>query len=62
MPTKKPNQVIKIIEKIFKDPGIIYGLKEFESIDIEKVLYISEEEKGRFFIKEMTLPLSLPVT
>lgn len=53
MPTKKPNKVIKIIEKIFKDPSMAYGLKEFESIDIEKALYISEEEKGKFFIKDI---------
>lgn len=52
MPTKKPNRAKEIIDKIFGDSETIYGLKEFEGIEIEKVLEITEEEKGRFFVKD----------
>ncbi len=53
MPTVKQNKTNKIIDKIFRDPGIVYGLKEFENIDFKKALYISEVEKGRYYIKDI---------
>src|SRR5579885_173720 len=51
MPTVKPNKTLEIIDKIFKDPTVVYGLKEFEGIDLEKALYIYEKEKGRYVVK-----------
>ena len=33
MPTKKPNKTKEVIAKIFKNPIMLYGLKEFEGID-----------------------------
>ncbi len=53
MPTVKPNKTIGIIDKIFKDPSVVYGLKEFEGIQLEKALYIFEEEEGRCFVKDI---------
>ncbi|MCX6813661.1 MAG: type I restriction enzyme HsdR N-terminal domain-containing protein, partial [Candidatus Azambacteria bacterium] len=53
MPTKKPNKTRKVIDKIFKGSEIAYGLKEFEDIDFEKALEITEEEKHRFYIKDL---------
>jgi len=53
MPTIKPNKASQIIDKVFRDPGIAYGLKEFEGIDFEKVLYISKEGKDRYYIKDI---------
>jgi len=40
-----------IINKIFRDPEIQYGLKEFDDIKPEQVLEIFEKEKGKFYIK-----------
>jgi len=40
-----------IINKIFRDPEIQYGLKEFDEIKPEQVLEIFEKEKGKFYIK-----------
>lgn len=53
MPTLKPNQTELILEKIFKDPSLVYGLKEFENLDFYKILYISEQEPHRFFVKDL---------
>ncbi|HUV42366.1 MAG TPA: N-6 DNA methylase [Patescibacteria group bacterium] len=53
MPTVKQNKTKVVIDKIFKDPGILYGLKEFEEIDLVKVLTITEEEKGVYYIKDL---------
>lgn len=52
MPTKKPNKAKEIIDKIFRDPEVAYGLKEFEGIDLEKTLEITEESRGKFYIKD----------
>lgn len=52
MPTKKPNRTKEIIDKIFRDPEISYGLKEFEDINFESTLEITEEERGKFYIKD----------
>ena len=52
MVTKKPNRAEEIIGKIFRDTEMAFGLKEFEGIDIYKVLEITEEEKDRFYIKD----------
>ena len=53
MPTIKPNKSEEIIGKIFKGQDIAYGLKEFEKLDIVSILYISEEEPHRFYIKDL---------
>ena len=53
MPTIKPNKTLDILNRIFKDPTIAYGLKEFEEIDFEKALYICEEGKGHYCIKDL---------
>jgi len=41
----------EIIDKIFRDPNVKYGLKEFADIKIDEVLDIFEKEKGRFYIR-----------
>ena len=53
MVTKKPNRAEEIIGKIFRDTEMAFGLKEFEDIDIYKVLEITEEEKGRYYLKDL---------
>lgn len=52
MPTQKINKTKEIIDKIFKDSETVYGLKEFEGVNLEDVLKITEEEKNRFYIKD----------
>ncbi len=52
MPTKKPNIVKEVIDKIFRDSSVVYGLKEFEGLKIHEFLYITEQEPGRFYIKD----------
>ncbi len=47
----KKNLIGDILNKIFKDPSVQYGLKEFDEIKAEQVLDIFEKEKGKFFIK-----------
>lgn len=41
----------EIISKIFHDPSVQYGLKEFEDIKPDEVLDIFERDKGKFYIK-----------
>ena len=53
MATKKPNRAEEIIGKIFRDTEMAFGLKEFEGIDIYKVLEITEEEKDRYYLKDL---------
>ncbi len=53
MPTKKINQTQEIIGKVFHDSELAFGLKEFEGVDLEKVLEITEEEKNRFYVKDL---------
>jgi type I restriction enzyme M protein len=53
MPTQKPNKSKKIINEIFRSAETAYGLKEFENIDLENVLKITEEERGKFYIKDI---------
>lgn len=53
MPTQKPARTEEIISKIFSGTDMIYGLKEFENIDLNEVLKITEEDKGRFYIKDL---------
>lgn len=52
MPTQKINKAIEIINKVFKNKQIAYGLKEFGVIDFEKALVITEEEKDKFYLKD----------
>ncbi len=53
MPTVKPNKTEEVINKIFKKLDSNYGLKEFEDITPADVLYISEQEPGRYYIKDI---------
>jgi type I restriction enzyme M protein len=53
MPTQKINKTREVIDRIFKDNQILYGLKEFEGFDFENILKITEEEKGKFYIKDL---------
>jgi len=53
MPTIKPNKAEEVISKIFKGQDLPYGLKEFENIVVSEVLYISEQEPHRFYIKDL---------
>ena len=53
MPTIKPNTAKEIIDKIFKDPEVLYGLKEFEGINFEEVLNVREEQRKKFYIKDI---------
>lgn len=53
MPTKKLNQATEIVDKIFGSPEVAYGLKEFEGIGFADALEITEEEKGRYAIKDI---------
>jgi len=53
MPTQKINKTRDIIDKIFKDNQILYGLKEFDGFDFENILKITEEEKGKFYVKDL---------
>ena len=52
MPTKKPNRAKEVIAKIFRDAELAFGLKEFEKIPIFEIQYISEEEKGKFYLQD----------
>lgn len=53
MPTVKLNKSKKIIDKIFHDTDTIYSLKEFKDFDVENILIITEEEKDRFYVKDL---------
>lgn len=53
MPTIKPNSAKEIIDTVFGDATVAYGLKEFEGIEFSEVLDIREEERGVFTIKDV---------
>lgn len=53
MPTIKPNRANEIVDVVFGDVSIAYGLKEFEGVDISEVLDIREEERGIYTIKDL---------
>ncbi|MBU1322794.1 N-6 DNA methylase, partial [Patescibacteria group bacterium] len=53
MPTIKPNKAEAIISLIFKNFDNNYGLKEFSDIRPAEILYISEQEPGRYYIKDL---------
>ena len=53
MVTKKPNRAEEVVGKIFKDPEAAFGLKEFEGVEIYKILEITEDEKGRYYVKDL---------
>jgi len=46
-----PKNLSTILNKIFRDPAVQYGLKEFEGLNLEEALDIFEKEKGKFYIK-----------
>ncbi len=41
----------EILDAIFKDPQIKYGLREFSKLKIEEVITVFEKEKNRFYIR-----------
>lgn len=50
-PTKEQIQTTReILDAIFKDPQVKYGLREFSKLKIEEVLTIFEKEKDKFYI------------
>ena len=53
MPTIKPNSAKEIIDTVFGDTSVAYGLKEFEGIVFSEVLDIREEERSVFTIKDL---------
>ena len=53
MPTIKPNKSEEIIGKIFGNSETVYGLKEFEGINVYEELYIFEDSPHRFHIKDL---------
>lgn len=53
MPTKKQNKSKEVIEKVFGSSDVAYGLKEFSEMDLYEILEITEEEKGRFYVKDL---------
>jgi type I restriction enzyme M protein len=53
MPTVKPNKIDEIVSKIFKNLESNYGLKEFGEINLSDILYANEQEKGRYYVKDL---------
>lgn len=53
MPTIKPNKIEEVISKIFKSLDSSYGLKEFGETPLSEILYASEQEKDRYYIKDL---------
>ena len=54
MPTRKPNKAKEVIDKIFRSGETVYGLREFEDLDIFVALEITEDEPNRFYIKDLS--------
>lgn len=52
MPTKKPNLADAIVSKIFRDPTTIFGLEEFGNINVGDILYITQEDKGKYYLED----------
>ena len=53
MPTIKPNKIKEVVSKIFKSLDSNYGLKEFGDTPLSEILYANEQEKGRYYIKDL---------
>ena len=53
MPTIKPNVAEKVLGKIFQDPTVIYGFKEFEHIQASEVLHIFEDGQGVYYLHDL---------
>lgn len=50
-PTKEQMQTTcEILDAIFKDPQVRYGLREFSKLKIEEAIMIFEKEKDKFYI------------
>jgi type I restriction enzyme M protein len=50
-PTKEQTQTTReILDAIFKDPQVKYGLREFSKLKIEEVITVFEKEKGKFYV------------
>jgi len=51
-PTKEQIKITReILDAIFKDPQVKYGLREFTKLKIEEVIIIFEKEKDRFYLR-----------
>jgi len=51
-PTKEQIKATReILDAIFKDPQVKYGLREFSKLKIEETLTIFEKEKDKFYIR-----------
>ncbi|MGQ9618132.1 MAG: hypothetical protein ACUVUG_04120, partial [Candidatus Aminicenantia bacterium] len=49
-PTKEQVETTReILDAIFKDPQVKYGLREFSKFKIEEVITIFEKEKDKFY-------------
>ena len=44
------NKTREIVNKIFKDPDALYGLKEFSDLEIDEILQVFEKDK-KYFLK-----------
>lgn len=53
MPTKKSNKAEEIIALIFKDSETSNRLKEFSDFKVEDILEITENEKNRYYLKDI---------
>lgn len=53
MPTQKISKTKEVIDKIFRDAELPYGLKEFENVNLEEILKITEEEKNKYYVKDL---------
>lgn len=50
-PTKEQIKTTReILDAIFKDPQVKYGLREFGKLKVEELLAIFEKEKGKFYV------------
>lgn len=51
-PTKEQTRIThEIVDLIFKDPQVKYGLREFSKLKIEETITIFEKEKGKFYVR-----------
>jgi len=50
LPEKQIQTTREIIDAIFKDPQVKYGLREFSELKIEEAIMIFEKEKDKFYI------------
>src|SRR3990167_8696697 len=56
MPTVKPNKTKEAIAKIFHNSSDGFGLKEFEGIAIDEVLYIVDRNDDKYYVQDLLTP------